>query len=316
VLLPVLANGLRVEYVSPSDLVQPGEQLLAEPRPALADLQGRPATRRVDELRPHPSYERHNLAVSASQLSALAERGDRALQEPIMITRDGTIIDGYARWELAKLKNRPTLPCLEYDLTSEEALQKLLETHRRLNGFSRVPRMLLALDLEPFFREKARANQQLGGQIKGLSILPKAELINVRAQVAAAAGVSATNVAKLKQLLKTVHPKVLQATKVGEVSLHRAWLWRKLPGEEQFAELQRYQSQRGTKRTIHRLIRKHAAKRMPNPATRATLGDLLRPFSTHESRELDLIDIVEINAPGNTAFLTKRALRTLRSLEK
>ena len=37
----------------------------------------------LDELNPHPSYVRHHLAVPASQLSALAERGDRAFLEPL-----------------------------------------------------------------------------------------------------------------------------------------------------------------------------------------------------------------------------------------
>ncbi len=40
---------------------------------------GQLVTCRLDELHPHPSYVRHHLAVPASKLSALADRGDRGL---------------------------------------------------------------------------------------------------------------------------------------------------------------------------------------------------------------------------------------------
>ena len=82
---------------------------------------GQLVTCRLEELRPHPSYLRHHLAVSASQLSALAERGDRAFLEPLVVTQDRTILDGYARLELARLQGRATLSCIEYELTESEA---------------------------------------------------------------------------------------------------------------------------------------------------------------------------------------------------
>ena len=82
--------------------------------------------------------------MDALKLSALADRGDRAFCEPISITRDGMVIDGYARWELAKRKDRRMLDCYEYDLSSEEALEELIRTHcasRGLTDFVRhIPR--------------------------------------------------------------------------------------------------------------------------------------------------------------------------------
>lgn len=39
---------------------------------------GQIVTRRVDELRPHPSYIRHQLMVPAANLSAVAEQGEEA----------------------------------------------------------------------------------------------------------------------------------------------------------------------------------------------------------------------------------------------
>jgi hypothetical protein len=113
---------------------------------------------RVVELRLHPSYVGHQISVPASQLSALAALGSLAFREPIVVTRDLTIIDGYARFQLAKHQGRETLSCLEYDLTEEEALRWLIQSHRPSWGLNAFSRVLLVLDLEPFLQERALAN--------------------------------------------------------------------------------------------------------------------------------------------------------------
>jgi hypothetical protein len=63
----------------------------------------------LQELRPHPSYARHGLSVSACKLASLRARGEQAFLEHLPITRDRIIIDGYAHWELAKELKRPLL---------------------------------------------------------------------------------------------------------------------------------------------------------------------------------------------------------------
>lgn len=141
----------------------------------LSEIHERLVIRRADELRPHPSYSRQRLTVSASQLSALAALDDQASEEPIAITRAGWIIDGYARLERARILGRTTILCVEHDLTEEEALRELLRRHlgsNRLNAFCRI---LLARELEPWFRQKALANQTAGGESKGSSKLTEAE---------------------------------------------------------------------------------------------------------------------------------------------
>ncbi|MGA8761964.1 MAG: ParB/RepB/Spo0J family partition protein [Candidatus Sulfotelmatobacter sp.] len=135
---------------------------------------------RPEELRPHPSYDRHNVAPSASQLAAIAALGDFAFQEPISITRDRIIIDGHARWKLARMMKRPTLVCMEYQVNDVEALQMLLRTHRRLRGFTPFNRISLALDLKPFFQQKAKSNQRIGGHQGGLSNLTTGAAVHRR----------------------------------------------------------------------------------------------------------------------------------------
>jgi hypothetical protein len=144
----------------------------------------------LKDLRPHPSYVRHGLGVSTDKLSALRARGELAFLEPLTITRDRIIVDGYARWELAKELKRPILHCIDYDLSETEALSLLLQRHRRANGLNDYSRIMLALDLEAELSEKARTNRQIGGQQKGLSNLTKAEIMHVRSEIAKAAAVS------------------------------------------------------------------------------------------------------------------------------
>jgi len=227
----------------------------------LDDIQRRLVTCRLDELRPHPSYVRHHLTVPAFQLSALTERGNLALLDPLVITRDRTILDGYALLELARQQGRPTLPCIELNLNEAEGLQWLLWKSRRSNGLNAFSRILLALDLEPGLKEKARSNQRAGGQNKGSSKLTEDKRLDVRSEVARAAGVSVGNVTKVRQLMKTANPKLQEALRAGQISIHKAWQWRQLSPQGQLRELGLYLGQRGTNKLIRRLIKRHVANR-------------------------------------------------------
>jgi hypothetical protein len=68
-------------------------------------IPGQLVTCRVADLRLHPSYVRNGLTASACRLSALVELGDLAFLDPIVITRDRFVIDGYALLELARRKD-------------------------------------------------------------------------------------------------------------------------------------------------------------------------------------------------------------------
>lgn len=276
---------------------------------------GQLVTCRWDELRPHSSYVRHHLTVPASELSTLAERGERAFLEPLVITQDRTILDGYARWELARRKGRATLPCLEYDLNDEDALRWLLYKHRRVEGLNAFCRILLALDLEPWFREQARVNQSAGGRIKGPSKLTEAETVDVRSEIAGAAGVSLGNVTKVKQVMATACPELQEALRNGEVSIHRAWRWREMSSENQRRALMLYHGEKGVRKTIRHLISKHMSK---NPASAESLGiaGLARRLSQLQSHHLSSVAVAAIDVPGKALFLTEELLRLLPAQEE
>jgi hypothetical protein len=274
------------------------------------------ANRPLHELRPHPSYVQHQLSVSASQLSSLAGLGRLAFREPIVITRNGIVVHGYARWELARRQGRQTILCLEYDLTDEEALHWLIQSHRPLRGLNSYSRVLLALNLEPSLQERARANQQAGGQTKGSSNLTEAQRLDVRSEIAVIAGVSTGNVTKVKQLRETAHPRVDLAVRTGEISIHKGWQWSRLSPQQQSRQLAEYKSRKGTSQTSRRLIQRHVARLSPTQPIPTTLGSLLKPIFLDRSAALESIVVTEVDAPGNVAYLTNDALSALRSMEE
>ena len=265
-------------------------------------------TCRVDELHPHPSYVRHQLTVPASKLSALAERGDLAFQEPLVITRERTILDGYARWELARLQGRVTLPCIQYELTEEDALRSLLQRHRRSKGLDDFTRVLLALELEPLLKEKAQSNQRAGGQNKGSSKLTEADRVDVRRKIAQAADVSVGNVTKVKQLIGTAHPELLEALHAGEVSIHRAWKLSTKSPERQTEVLRTYRAEKGVNKAIRDLISRQEPRSLP---IALDLETLVRRLSQLEADDCGSVNLSVIRLPGKSIFVTEDLLQSL-----
>lgn len=279
------------------------------------NLPCRLANRRLDELQAHPSYVRHQLSVSASQVSALVELGSLAFQQPIVISRDGIVVDGYARWELARRQGKQTILCLEYELTEEEALQWLIQSHRPLRGLNSYCRARLALDLALPLKQAGQLNQRHGGQHKGSSKLTEAQKVDVRAKTAITAGISSGNIAKVGQICASGHPNVQEALRSGEIKIHRAWQWSRLSPQKQLAKLDDYQSQKGTDQTIRRLIQKHVERLTPSKLIPQTLNELLKPLLTGRSVALDSIAVSEIDARGKIAYFTKDAMASLKKAE-
>ena len=262
----------------------------------------------VGELRPHPSFARHKLSVATSKLSALAGRGDLAFCDPIVITPDRIVIDGYARLELAKRKGLPTLNCIERDLSPEEALEELIRAHGPSRGLTDFVRIELALDLELYFREKARKNREAGGKDKGLSKLTIAERVDTRQEVARLAGVSSGNVRKVKNILAHACPSLLQAVRTREVSINRADKWSHEPHAQQEGYLRLVRIEQGLKRTARNYVAKLVAQQSPSPRDRQVirLSDLVGGLNDAASIQVEILDV-----PGTTIFVTKELVDSL-----
>lgn len=266
------------------------------------------ATCRVDELRPHASYIRHQLTVPASSLSILAEQGELAFREPLVITRGRIVIDGYARWELARLQGRLLLPCIEYELGEEEALRWLLQKHRRSNGLNHFIRIVLALELEPGLKEKSLSNQRLGGRMKGSSNLTEDATVDVRKEIAGAAGVSVGNVTKVKQLVRSGHPELLEALRGGEVSIHRAWKWSAESAAQQIGALTTHRNKQGVKKAIRDLISRHEPKHSP---TAPDLATMVRCLSELNLDECSSVEVSVIPVRGKMIFVSEELMQSL-----
>jgi hypothetical protein len=302
-------------------VVAPGKESTAplhsveEAAPA-PSVQSRMTERRVDDLQPHPAYVRHHIGVSASKLSALLEVGDLAFREPLVITNASTIIDGHARWEIARLQGHSILPCIEYVLSEEEALQWLILRHGRSDHLNAFCRILLALELEPWLTEQARSHQQAGGQNKGSSKLTEADRLDVRSRIAGVAGASTGNVTKVKQLLAAADPEVLQALRSGEIVIHRAWLWRALPLAEQRRTLMSYRGEKGVGKTIRSLLSEHVSKPPADPIATVEMPNLVRRLSQLDACELSSLAAAVLKFPGKAIFITEDLLKSLPAQEE
>lgn len=281
--------------------------------PERLECSGRLVTRRVDDLHPHPSFLRHRLCVPVRQLSATIKAGQAVFQQPLEITQNNTIMSGYAQWESARLQGQATVFCLEYQLSEREALEWLLRRHRRSNGLSAFSRTLLALDLEPWLHEKARLNQQVGGQAKGLSKLAEAERLDVRSEIATAAGVSTGNVAKVKQLLLSAHADVLEALRADEISIHRAWLWCKESPEQQREALTQRTGIACVKKAIRHLISRQS-RNYQKPAL--DFQSLARCLKAVNLGPTDAITVTVIDTPGKAIFLTQELFHVLSTSQQ
>jgi hypothetical protein len=270
--------------------------------------------RSVDGLRQHPAYAELKLTVSPAQLAALKKIGELVFKDPLLVTREGLIIDGYARKEYADRVGISTLLCVEIDANIGEALRLILNKHRRSPGWNEYNRIRMASRLKGIFRELARSNQQAGGRFKGSSKLTEA---SVRKQLAEAAGVCEGNVTKYDQLLNS-DPQVLDALAKGEIRIHRAWLWRQLSAQQQQEELRRYRLKRRLKQPAKIRAFKHRASGFPTVGrtsiTTANLEKIIKqvlstPADDTDSSESIAIGLIKL--PGKAALLTTELFEDL-----
>ena len=236
-----------------------------------------------------------------------------------MITQDKFIIDGYARWELAKRRGRPTLNCIEYNLSAEEALEEFIRQHRRSRGLCDFIRIELALDLEAHFGEAAMLNRQLGGRLKGLSKLTGAEKVDSRLEIARVAQVSVGNVHKVKYILTHACSPLKEAARASEVSIHLADKWSHESESRQQEHLRILRIERGLRRTARRvvaaeLVRTESAgtEQVVRLSDLVALVNRLTTIAPDDSKECGSIEVRLVEGPGRAVFITGELLHALK----
>jgi hypothetical protein len=212
-------------------------------------------TRRVDELRPLPSYVKYGLSVPSWKIGALDRLGDRVFQDPIVVTEDGLVIDGSARLALAKRRGIETILCLVYRWTEDEALREFLWRHRRVDGLNDFILIELSRDLHLINAEKARRNQQAGGQRKGSAKLEASERVDSRKERAQILGVSEGNVGKVDRILDYACSLTKQAARDKEISIHKAEKWSRQTEAQQIENLRVLRIEQGIRKKRETLLR-------------------------------------------------------------
>jgi ParB-like chromosome segregation protein Spo0J len=273
-----------------------------------------------DQLRPHPAYVASGVSVPAAKLAALMTLGDAALAAPILTTSGGVIIDGHARLEVARRQHRTTVLCLAYDIGDNEALQFLIAAHSQPSSFNTFARVGLALHLEPALRERARDHQRQAGRNRGSSTLTEPDRLDVRSEIGRIAAASAGTVTKVKQLLNKAIPEVLDALRLDEVSIDRAWQWCGLDVYKQREKLRALLSEKGVRRTIRILLARQKARVSParasfSPArlTGSELSEILAGISSN-GRTVDVAVVVApVAAPGDFIVVSHQLYKSLNA---
>jgi hypothetical protein len=268
--------------------------------------------RPTPDLHPHPRYVQLCGSIAESTIFEMTQLGDRLFEEPLMVTDSGTILDGYKRWLVAQEQQRPTLRCIQHRLDSNaEVLSLLVELQlRRPKARNDFQRIVLALELEPLLRDKAKERQRTGGRDKGSSNLTTDAGIDVRSEIARRAQVSAGNVTKVKQILAKGCPDLLAALRCGEISIHRGHQWSRQPQSYQRRLLTDWRTDRDIKRQIGRLLKNHTRKDSSGPLTPSQLAQI---FMT-DLPLLDDIKVEIIRCQGQRIFVSEDLSRLVQHL--
>jgi hypothetical protein len=262
---------------------------------AMSRLEGRPVVRFPEQLRLHRSLEDLSWTGVIDEFNDAARMTNPSVTEPILITTNGTILAGFGRWRLAVFDGRHEINCIEYPLSEDEALQFILTHHQTRCGWNAFVRIRLALNLEPYFQQRALDNMCAGGKYKGWANLPEAQHIEVRQEIARAAGVCARNVSNVKTILQTAHPRLKEALRDGTLTINRAIQFCKLPRGEQLEQFIRYSEERATNKVIRQSIAR--------PKEDKTSLDVVAV--------LDALQQQEARQPGSVAVRVGRHKRTV-----
>lgn len=93
-----------------------------------------------------------------------------------------------------------------------------------------------------------------GGKYKGSAILPNAHPIDVREELAELAGVGARNISKVKDILKSAHPRLIAALRDGVLTINRAAQLGRLAKNQQVEALTRTLCQRAVSKAIRQSV--------------------------------------------------------------
>jgi len=91
-------------------------------------LRGHHVLRSPGALRLHPAF--NDLNLSGLLINSELQGKPQDIHEPVLITRPGIIVSGFAEWHAAVCAGQAEVDCIEFELDADEALQLSLALHR------------------------------------------------------------------------------------------------------------------------------------------------------------------------------------------
>jgi hypothetical protein len=212
-----------------------------------------------------------------------------------------------------KSQSESRLQFSRHQRTEDEALRDFLWRHRRFDGLNDFTRLELGRDLKSFFREKARLNQQAGGQRKGSAKLEASERVDSRKERAQSLGVSEGNVSKVDRILEHACSSTKQAARDKEISIHRADQWSRETEAQQIENLRVLRIEQGIRKKARNLVAEVlASKPDEGVLTTAHLLRLLQRLSTmspEQSKEFGPIVTGRLNVPWKAIYVTDELIQ-------
>lgn len=263
----------------------------------------RAVVRCPEQLRLHRAL--HELGwTGIDELNDASRLKKQSVPEPILITANNIILAGLGPWRLALLEGEREIPCIEYPFSDDDSLKFILSYHRSRRGWNAFVRIRLALTQEPLLRQRALDNMRTGGKYKGWANLPDVQRIDVRQQIAMAAGVGCRNVSNVKTILNLAHPQLIQALTEGALTINRAMQFCKLPRAKQLEQFTRSSTERATNKVIRRSVSRPNEKK-----TSSDLVTVLDALKQQEALEPGSI-VVRVGRLRRTVVLVGRDLLT------
>jgi hypothetical protein len=210
--------------------------------------------RAVKDLSPHPALIRMQMLPSPARLAELESLGARLFDEPIVITHEGFIVDGHARWIIARQGGRETMVCNVRVLSQGDALVRILERDAQRPRFNSYCRIELAFLLEPGMRKRAEAHRSNAGQHKCPSNLTRSKPIDCRPEIARLARVSTGNVSKVRSICERGIPRLMSELRAGMMTIHAGWKLAQMSRADQEIQLGRSRTQARRARRIGKLL--------------------------------------------------------------
>ena len=136
-----------------------------------------------------------------------------------------TIIDGHNRYDIC-IKNKIDFEVTEMDFDGEDdAKIWIIKNQFGRRNISKATRAMLALELEPLIRERARENQLSGlkqGPVQQNSV-KREPPISTQKEVAKIAGISHATIYEAKKVKESDNQEAREKMLTGEWSIHKAY---------------------------------------------------------------------------------------------